>query len=387
MALADVCGQLIVGGFAGHALSPEYARALAEGRRGGAILFKRNLSADIFETARLTESIRDAATRTPQSAIAGAREPTPPPLIAIDQEGGRVARLGPPLLELPPMRTISDIGNIALAERAACAQAKELAALGFTINFAPVLDVNTCETNPVIGDRAFGDHPETVARFGEAWARGLDAGGILACGKHYPGHGDTIHDSHFDLPTVSAPRDRIQSVELVPFEMAARAGVASLMTAHVMYPALDAENPATLSPFICTALLRERLEFRGVLISDDLEMKAISDRYGVEDAAVRAIGAGCDALLICTSESLQDSAHLALVHRAENNVTFRSRCEEAAARVLSMRRRHAPRRLTDAEIGSIVGGTESRAIAEEIRQLTETARAENVRGSKDSARR
>ncbi len=353
--LAVTCGQLLVGGFHGTALPTSFARALADGTRGGAILFKRNLEPDVLAVVSLT----DAITRSARSDL--------PPLVAVDQEGGRVARLGPPVLALPPMATLAAIGDVALAERAARAQAIELAALGFTSSFAPVLDVNVNPANPVIGDRAFGADAATVARFGDAWVRGLRAGGLLACGKHFPGHGDTSKDSHFDLPIVDATRARLDAVELAPFASAIRAGVDALMSAHVVYPALDADHPATLSRAICTELLRERLGFRGVLVSDDLEMKAISDRYGIEDAVVATIDAGCDAVLICSDETLQARAHEALVKRAESTPAFRARCEDAAARVLAMRRRVRPRATLDREVlRAIVAGPESRAVVEEI---------------------
>jgi beta-N-acetylhexosaminidase len=353
--LAVTCGQLVVGGFHGVALPASFARALADGTRGGAILFKRNVTSDVLDVVALT------------SDIARAGRPELPLLVGVDQEGGRVARLGAPVLGLPPMATLAAIGDVDLAERAARAQAVELAALGFTTSFAPVLDVNSNPHNPVIGDRAFGVDAATVARFGDAWIRGLRSGGLLACGKHFPGHGDTSKDSHVDLPVVDAPRARLDAVELPPFASAVRAGVDALMSAHVVYPALDPERPATLSRAICTDLLREQLGFRGALISDDLEMKATSDRHGVDDAATMAIEAGCDALLVCSDEALQVRAHEALVHRAERDAAFRGRCEEAAARFIAMRRRVAPRAVVDrVALTSIVGGPASRAIADEI---------------------
>jgi len=241
----------------------------------------------------------------------------------------------------------------------------ELAALGFTIDFAPVLDVNTCPQNPVIGDRAFGDDPGTCARFGAAWVRGLQAAGVLACGKHFPGHGDTSKDSHVDLPVVNQPLERLERVELAPFRAAVEAGVATLMTAHVVYPALDRERPGTMSPAVCTAL-REQIDFRGVLVSDDLEMQAIAARSTIEDAAVQAIAAGCDALLVCWSDEKQERAIEAIAREAERSPVFRGRCEEAHARVIAARRRATARPLDDAGIASVIGGAESRAVAAEM---------------------
>jgi beta-N-acetylhexosaminidase len=355
--LGHICGQLVIGGFAGTSLPAAYARALRERRRGGAILFKPNVEGGPSQVAALGRELH--------SAWAAGGDDAGPPLVGIDQEGGRVARLREPLLVVPPMRTVASWGDTRLAARIAAAVGAELAALGITIDFAPVLDVNTCRENPVIGDRAFGDDADTCARFGVAWIGGLQGAGLLACGKHFPGHGDTSKDSHVDLPVVHQPLERLERVELAPFRAAAAAGVASLMTAHVVYPALDGERPATLSPAICTAL-RERIGFEGMLVSDDLEMQAIAARQSVEDAAVRAVAAGCDALLVCWSEEKQELAVDALVREAERSAAFRARCEQACARVRAARARATARPLEDERVTGIVGGKESRAVAETI---------------------
>ncbi|HEX4446759.1 MAG TPA: beta-N-acetylhexosaminidase [Polyangiaceae bacterium] len=347
------CGQLVIGGFAGTTLPPAFRRALADRRRGGVILFKRNIDGEPARLAALTRDVHASAPETP--------------LVGIDQEGGRVARLRAPWLELPPMRTVASWGDPALAQRIAHGVGVELAAMGITITFAPVLDVNTCPRNPVIGDRAFGDDPATVATFGAAWIRGLQSAGVLACGKHFPGHGDTTKDSHVDLPVVDQPRERLDAVELVPFRAAVAGGVAALMTAHVVYPALDGDRPGTLSPAIATRL-RDAVGFRGVLFSDDLEMSAIAARGPVEDSAVQAVAAGCDALLICSSEELQERAVEALVREAEASPAFRGRCEEASRRLLAARRRSTARPLDDDGIARVVGGSDSAALAREIAQ-------------------
>jgi beta-N-acetylhexosaminidase len=349
-------GEIVVGGFAGTALPADFERALRDGRRGGAILFKQNVEGGVRQVAALTRAIR--ATALPSASAY-------PPLIGVDQEGGRVARLRAPLLELPPMRTVASWGDLAFAERAARAVGAELAALGFTIDFAPVLDTNTCTENPVIGDRAFGSDPGSCARFGVAWIRGLQASGLLACGKHFPGHGDTSKDSHVDLPVVSQPRERLESVELEPFRAAANADVAAMMTAHVVYPALDPDRPATLSHAVCT-VLREQIGFRGVLVSDDLEMAAIAARWAIEDAAVQAVAAGCDALLVCWSDEKQARVVEALAREAERSAAFRSRCDEALTRVRQARARSIVSPPDDAAVARVVAGDESRAVAAEI---------------------
>ncbi|WP_394828697.1 beta-N-acetylhexosaminidase [Pendulispora albinea] len=362
MTLAETCGQMILGGFAGTSLPSSYARALAAGERAGAILFRRNVTQDVLAVSELTASIRAAA--SPNA--------TGSPIVAVDQEGGRVARLGPPVLTLPPAARLGATLNEAFVERVAEAQGSELMALGFTTSFAPVLDIHTHPDNPVIGDRAFGRTPETVTAMALAFARGLQKAGLFACGKHYPGHGDTEKDSHFDRPTVHGDRARLERVELAPFAAAARAGIAALMTAHVVYPALD-DKPATLSKVICTDILRNQLGFRGALLSDDLEMKAVAALAPIDALAVDAVEAGCDLLLICANEEAQARAHEALVRRAEARSTFRLRCEEAQARVAVLRALPMRPEREREKLVQIVGGEKSRGVRNELEELAELA--------------
>lgn len=352
--LPRLCGQLLIGGFDTPELPERFATSLREGRRGGAILFRRNLP-DILASAKLCE------------AIVAASPKDLPPFLGVDQEGGRVTRLPAPFLTLPPMRALGELNDLALVRRAGRAVAAELAAIGFNLNFAPVLDVDSNPDNPVIGDRSFGRDPRTVMRNAVAFLQGLQDKNVLACGKHFPGHGDTSVDSHLDLPVVTHPRARLEQIELPPFRAASGAGIASLMTAHVVCQELDPGVPATLSRAICASLLRAEIGFEGVLFSDDLEMGAIAARYPIEEAAVEAVWAGCDALLICKSEDAQDRAHEALVRRAEADRRFRDRCVEAASRGLRLRRLVPPRPITaKAALDQIVGGVEGKAVLDEI---------------------
>src|SRR5919198_2714969 len=200
-----------------------------------------------------------------------------------------------------PAATLGARGDARLAEALGRAMGRELAAVGIDLDFAPVLDVWSNPRNRVIGDRAFGSDPARVARHALAFARGLARAGVLACGKHFPGHGASVGDSHFVLPRVRRSRRALAAVDLLPFARAIAAGIPALMTAHVLYPALDPRRPATLSPAICRDLLRHRLGFRGVLFSDDLEMQALAARQTPPRAAVQALQAGCDMLLVCQS--------------------------------------------------------------------------------------
>jgi len=346
----SLCGPLVVGGFSGTSLPLLYQRALATGRRGGAILFSSNATGGPLQVAALAREVHRAL---------GA------PLLAIDQEGGRVARIRAPALIVPPMRTIGQWNDAALAERIARAVGAQLSVLGVTINFAPVLDVDTRSDNPVIGDRAFGRDPAVCARMGAAWIAGLQGAGVLATGKHFPGHGDTALDSHVDLPVVDQDLDRIESVELMPFRAAVTAGVAALMTAHVVFPKLDACLPGTLSRSVCTEL-RERIGFRGLLVSDDLEMSAIAAQAPAGDAAVLAVAAGCDVVLLCHSFDAQEEAVDALVFEAERSPAFRARCEQASARGCDARARATARPQDDDAIERVFMSQESSDLAEEI---------------------
>lgn len=343
-------GQLIVGGFSGETLPPAFERALAERRRGGAILFKRNLP-NIAVAHALCSSIVAAS---PSECA---------PLIGVDQEGGRVVRLPAPALRLPAMATLAAGADLELLTAAGERVGEELSALGFNLNFAPVLDVNTEAANPVIGDRAFGSEPGQVIRAALAYWRGLQNAGVIGCGKHFPGHGDTHLDSHYALPVVSHARARLESVELAPFRAGIEAGMPALMSAHVVYTALDAEAPATLSAQICSELLRRELGFRGVLFSDDLEMKALAGRGSIAELAVQAVRAGCDAVLVCSDEAAQERVFDALVRESDRDPAFEARCRSSVQRLLQLSAAHPPRPCAVAELAERVGGPKSLALA------------------------
>jgi beta-N-acetylhexosaminidase len=200
-----------------------------------------------------------------------------------------------------------------------------------------VLDVHSNPANPIIGDRAFSSDPDVVSAIGIALMRGLLAGGVIPCGKHFPGHGDTETDSHVELPTVRRSRAELERTELAPFRAAIAAGIPMLMTAHVLYPALDADHPATVSPAILTDLLRSELGFEGVIVSDDLEMRAISDRGNIGATAVASVEAGVDGLLVC--QDLAKAAHAvqAIEDAVSEGVLDRGRISAAADRMQRLR--------------------------------------------------
>jgi beta-N-acetylhexosaminidase len=319
-------GQLLIGSLPGQIITAELRSLAREFELGGVILFGRNIEAP----EQVAELAHDA-----QQLV-----PSVPLWVSVDQEGGRVARLKAPFTEWPPMAVLGRRGDEGLARRFAAALAAELRAVGITLDYAPVLDIHTNPNNPIIGDRALSQDAATAARLGAAIIDELQRHGVAACGKHFPGHGDTSVDSHLELPVVEHPPDRIRRVECVPFEAAIKAGVSFIMTAHVLVPALDEERPATLSPRIVQEMLREELGFEGVILSDDLEMKAIAATYGVPDAAVQAIAAGCDGLLICSGNVEAQALTLeALVHAVENRRIPFKRLEDAHKRLRAAKER------------------------------------------------
>lgn len=351
--LSRLAGQVLVAGFPAGSPPGALLERADRGELGGIILFKRNIETP----AQVAELIGAFHDRAPEDA---------PLLVAVDQEGGRVARFGAPVLRLPPMRSLAKREDPSLTRRAGAALARQLAAIGFTMDMAPVLDVDTNPDNPIIGDRSFGAEASGVIEQAFAFAEGLHEGGLLSCGKHFPGHGDTDLDSHLALPRLPHPRERLDRVELPPFA-AARGSIPSLMTAHVVFEALDPGIPATLSRKVVHGLLREELGYDGVVISDDLEMKAVSERWGVVDAGLLAIEAGCDVLLVCSDVDQCLALHEALVERAERDELFAARLEDAATRALSMRRRCPPRPIRDPEaLALALDAPEIRALENEM---------------------
>ncbi len=314
-------GSLLMVGFEGTVPSPEITYLVSQKGVSGVILFTRNI-VDPAQTRALCHALQ-------------ALSPQRPLFIAIDQEGGRVARLPPPFPQFPAARTFGERGGG--AGDSATVMARELLAVGINMNMAPVLDVDTNPNNPVIGDRSFGTDPKDVARLGCEVISAFLREGLIPCGKHFPGHGDTDGDSHLALPVVLHDLSRLRSVECVPFTAAIGASVPCLMTAHVLYPTLDDQWPASLSEKIITGLLRHTLQFEGIVISDDLEMKGVS--LPPAEAAVRAVMAGSDLLLICRSFEHQTAALEALTDAVQRGEISERRLAESCHRLDHLRKR------------------------------------------------
>ncbi len=290
---------------------------------GGVVLMGRNIQ----PLGRMKATIAGLQHRAQAAGL-------PPLFVAVDQEGGRVQRLGPP--HYAKRATAREIGRSSpeTARTAAQEIGTELRQLGFNWDFAPVLDVDSNPRNPVIGDRSYGTDPEQVAAMGVAAMRGFQEDArVLACGKHFPGHGDTDTDSHFALPRITHDLAHLEAVEMVPFRAAIKAGIAAIMTSHILFSALDPTLPATLSPAILTGLLREKMGFGGLIITDDLEMKGVADGWGAAEAAVLAVEAGADVLLCCHEWETQKAIQAALLAAVVNGRIAEGRLDESLARI------------------------------------------------------
>ena len=322
MSLRDVrrsVGRLAIVGFEGQSVSAELRSLSREFDLGGVIYFARNIA----EPGQVRELSIDCAALAHEWPL----------WISVDQEGGRVARLRRPFTEWPPMITLGRSGDDTLTVKFARAMAAELKAVGINLDYTPVLDVHTNPKNPVIGDRAYSERADDVARLGALMIQTLQAEGVAACGKHFPGHGDTSTDSHFELPIVDQSPERLQAVELVPFRAGVQADVACIMTGHVLVPALDEKRPATLSPIIIDGLLKREMGYRGIVISDDLGMKAISESTGLGEAMVLSLLAGCDAVLLCNQTADEQAMALeAVVKAVESGRLPMTRVDDALER-------------------------------------------------------
>ncbi len=333
MTLEEKIGQVMVIGFDGLEADAGLLEMIQKYHVGGVILFARNVESP-HQVAALTNALQSAALESDHPGL----------LVAIDQEGGRVARLteAKGFTEFPSAMALTATGDVEASRSVAQAMAAEMRAVGINADFAPDLDVNNNPANPVIGIRSFSSEPELVAEYGVAFLEGLQAGGVLAFGKHFPGHGDTGVDSHVSLPIVPHERARLEAVEFVPFKAAMRANVAGIMSAHVTFPAIDATPglAATLSPKVLTGLLRDELGYGGLLVTDSLEMGAlVQSGYPVPVAAATALQAGADLLLFNRDHTLHRAAFREIQTWVQDGRIPETRLNEAVRRVLQTKAR------------------------------------------------
>jgi beta-N-acetylhexosaminidase len=345
----ELAARLIVAGFPEPEVSP-HARRLIEAGVSGLVLFARNLPPE-SDPRELTAALKSHRGH--------------PLLLCVDQEGGRVARLRGPMTAVPSMRAIGGSGDVSLARAAGTVLGAECRWAGFDVNFAPVVDVDSNPANPVIADRSFARNPDTVCAFAVEHIRAMQACGVAACAKHFPGHGDTAQDSHHDLPRLDHDLARLRSVELPPFAAAIGAGVASIMSAHVVFTPLDPDFPATMSERSLGRILRDEMRFGGVVFSDDLEMKALAGRFDLEDQLLRGFDAGIDLFLICHHEELQFRAIEILAGAIEDGRIPRVRLRESLDRVMHLTATyHRPPNRSSGPLGDL-----HRSLAAERSQL------------------
>lgn len=326
--MIDRLGQLFFVGIQGTSLLPEESSFIAKNNIGGVVLFARNIESP-QQVHKLCSEIQ---------ALRSQQKDKAPLFIGIDMEGGRVARLKAPFTQWPPLKKLGDLDSTSVAFKFAFDMGSELKAVGINLDFAPCVDVLTNPKNSVIGDRAISSDPEKVAKISSAIVRGYIKSNVLPCAKHFPGHGNTFIDSHEELPIEEASLEELEKASLIPFKKAFRARLDMVMTAHIKFTKIDPDFPVTLSKKFLQEMLRGQMRYRNLIISDDLDMKALAKYHSVEDIPVMALGAGCDILLYC-NEPAHPPIALEAVKKAFNDGKLPAApLEESLKRVLTLKR-------------------------------------------------
>ncbi len=322
-------GQRLLIGLRGETLTAEEKKQIVENNIGGVILFARNCKSaeQVHELVREIQALRF---EMPDKV---------PLFISIDMEGGRVARLKSPFTEWPPLSKIAGYDSTSLAFRFAQSMGHELKAFGINLNFAPCVDVLGPQGSEVIGDRSAGSDPEVVAKIGSALVRGYIKGGVEPCGKHFPGHGFVKEDSHEELPVDERSLDEIRECEFISFKKVFRARLNFVMSAHIKYPKIDPEWPASLSPR-WTAVLRDELKYRQLLLSDDLDMKALTKHYDKKTIATQAVRAGANILLYCNDFDSPWEGIEGILEAAGRDEISKASLEEGHQRIVQFKKDH-----------------------------------------------
>lgn len=334
MSLEEKVGQMFMVGFHNGdqpalEVNEQAEKLIQELHVGGVILFDRNVESP----EQVTQLNRDLQARARETS-AGI-----PLFISIDQEGGKVLRIREGVTLFPGNMALGAVGDPELSRQTGKVMGEQLRMMGINMNLAPSLDVNNNHMNPIIGVRSFSGDPEQVAALGVAQIQGFREGGVLSVVKHFPGHGDTDSDSHMDLPTVAHSMERLEAVELKPFKRALDEGVDAVMSAHITFPAIDDTPglPGTLSPKVLTELLREEWKYEGVIITDDMEMGAIVEHFGAGEAAVQAVKAGADILLVAHEWNRQKESIEAVRQAVEQGEIPEKRIDQSVRRILQLK--------------------------------------------------
>lgn len=358
MTLREKLGQLLIVGVQGTQLTKDEESFLVNNHIGGVVLMGRNCQSP-EQVHQLTSSIQKLRHQTVSKS---------PFFTAVDMEGGRVARLKDPFTKWPPLKKLGDLDSPSLSFNFALGMGQELKAVGINFDFAPCVDVFTNPANTVIGDRSISSDPELVAKMASALVRGYMKAEIITCAKHFPGHGNTLLDSHEELPVEEVGLDRLHQIELVPFKKAIRSRVDSVMISHILFKAIDSQYPASLSEAVIKKLLRDELRFKGLVVSDDLDMKALTKNYAVDEIPVRAIEAGNDILLYCNDPAVPPKALDALEAAVNAGRISLARVEESYQRIAKVKRESIveidPRPWSD--VKDLIGHATHKAIASAI---------------------
>ncbi len=358
MSTKNQLGQLYFIGLKGPELTSEEADFIVKNNIGGVTLFDRNLVSP-QQIHKLCTDIQKLRTKMPDKA---------PLFIAIDMEGGRVHRLKPPFTKWPAIGNFADLDSTSLAFKFTYCMGTELKSVGINLDYAPCVDLRTNPKNVVIGDRSVGNDIEHVGKMVSALVRGYIKSGVLSCAKHFPGHGNTLVDSHMELPIETTDLKTLHERELQPFKKAFRARVEFCMTAHIKFTAIDPEFPVTLSKKFITDLLKKELRYQNVVMTDDLDMKALRNHYSVEEIPVLALQAGCDALLYCNEFDIPPRSLAAVEKAIKDGKVSADQIENSYNMLMEIKKKYLkdPEPPTFTESAKLIGHPEHLRVAKAV---------------------
>jgi beta-N-acetylhexosaminidase len=328
MSLEEKIGQMLLVGIDGTVLDDQAKKMITEDKVGGIILYKNNIQ-DLKGMISLVNAMKESNSGNPA-----------PLFMSIDQEGGKVSRMPKEYVSFPSNGKVGTRNDADAAEMMGKLLAREVLSAGFNMNFAPVLDINSNPDNPVIGDRSFGNSAELVSALGIAEMKGMESEGVVPVVKHFPGHGDTSVDSHLDLPIVNKTADALAKLEWLPFQAAIKEGTDAVMVAHILFPKLDPDKPASLSTKIIGELLRGDMKYQGLVITDDLTMGAIMKNYDLTTAALDTINAGSDILLIAHGYDNEKRVLESLLDHVKKGKIQETRIDESVYRILALKAKY-----------------------------------------------
>jgi len=328
MTIEEKIGQLVIVGLDGYKVDDNVREMIEEYHVGGFIIYKKNVET-VEQLVNLTNTLKAANS---VNKI--------PLFISVDEEGGQVTRMPEGIRKLPASGKLGELNDEKLAYEIGKLLGMELKYFGFNMNFAPVLDINSNPENPVIGKRAFGADEDIVSRLGIEAMKGIQSEGVISVVKHFPGHGDTSVDSHIGLPRVDHGLDRLRGFELVPFARAIENGADAIMVAHILFPQIDPNNPATLSSTIIGGILKEEMGFEGLVVTDDMTMGAIIKNYSIGDAVVKSVLAGSDIVLVCHEYEYEVEAITAIREAVEEGLISTDRIDESVYKILKLKNKY-----------------------------------------------